>query len=252
MQIVKFRGHLISALWPSSVSGNCDKFQEISEFIPGNLFLSCGNTGAIRYIWLYIHGPTRNVLDAAQPATSLDFGTLKKFFFNYIDHVSHYFRKIWPLPADEMNTILKWNYYLSFETGFSRFAMAKVVVILTATLLVHGWRAAASLKTFSGAAAHQPWPAGRTVYNIYYNNNSCIYNAHISIQRGCSRRNMLLLPQLLDTISRPHIQCTISTPEGAFLAELPIVALQANTYTTYPSHPTGYPFIHLGGEQQCG
>ena len=26
----------------------------------------------------------------------------------------------------------------------------------------------------------------------------------------------------------------------------------ANTYTTYPSHPTGYPFIHLGGQQQCG
>ena len=26
-------------------------------------------------------------------------------------------------------------------------------------------------------------------------NNSCIYNAHISIQRGCSRRNILLLPQ---------------------------------------------------------
>ena len=28
--------------------------------------------------------------------------------------------------------------------------------------------------------------------------------------------------------------------------------IQANTYTTYPSHPTGYPFIHLGEEQQCG
>ena len=35
---------------------------------------------------------------------------------------------------------------------------------------------------------------------------------------------------------------------------LPIVALQTNTctYTTYPSHPIGYPFIHLGREQQCG
>ena len=54
------------------------------------------------------------------------------------------------------------------------------------------------------------------------NNNSCIYNAHISIQRGCSRRNILLLPRSLDTISRPHLQCTISTPKGAFLAELPI------------------------------
>ena len=28
--------------------------------------------------------------------------------------------------------------------------------------------------------------------------------------------------------------------------------VQANTYTQYPSHPTGYPFKHLGGEQQCG
>ena len=37
------------------------------------------------------------------------------------------------------------------------------------------------------------------------NNNSCIYNAHISIQRGCSRHNILLLPRLLDTISRPHL-----------------------------------------------
>ena len=44
------------------------------------------------------------------------------------------------------------------------------------------------------------------------NNNSCIYNAHTSIQRGCSRRNILLLPRSLDTISKPHLQCTISTP----------------------------------------
>ena len=44
VQIVNFRGHLTSALGPSSVSGNCNKFQEILEFIPGNLFLSCGNT----------------------------------------------------------------------------------------------------------------------------------------------------------------------------------------------------------------
>ena len=45
-------------------------------------------------------------------------------------------------------------------------------------------------------------------------------------QRGCSRRNILLLPRSLDTISRPHLQCTISTPKGAFLAELPIVAFR--------------------------
>ena len=29
------------------------------------------------------------------------------------------------------------------------------------------------------------------------NNNSCIYNAHISIQRGCSKRNVLLLPSVV-------------------------------------------------------
>ena len=44
MQIVNYHGHLTSALWPSSVSGNCNKFQEILEFIPGNVFLSCGNS----------------------------------------------------------------------------------------------------------------------------------------------------------------------------------------------------------------
>ena len=63
-------------------------------------------------------------------------------------------------------------------------------------------------------------------YNNNNNNSSCIYNAHISIQRGCSRRNILLLPWSLDTISRPHLQCTISNPKGAFLDELPIVAFR--------------------------
>ena len=36
----------------------------------------------------------------------------------------------------------------------------------------------------------------------------------------------LFLPRSLDTISRPHLQCTISTPKGAFLAELPILAFR--------------------------
>ena len=44
VQILNFCGHLTSKLWPSSVSGNWDKFREISEFIPGNSFLNCGNT----------------------------------------------------------------------------------------------------------------------------------------------------------------------------------------------------------------
>ena len=45
---------------------------------------------------------------------------------------SHYFRKLWSLHADGMNSILKLNYHLSFKTGFSRFAMPKVVRILIA------------------------------------------------------------------------------------------------------------------------
>ena len=57
---------------------------------------------------------------------------LKLLIFNHIDLVSHYFHKIWPLYTDDMNSILKWNYYLSFETSFSRFAMAKVIMILIA------------------------------------------------------------------------------------------------------------------------
>ena len=50
----------------------------------------------------------------------------------------------------------------------------------------------------------------------------------------------------LDTISRLHLQCTISTPKGATPCRAAYRGLlQANTYTTYPgcSHPTGYPFI---------
>ena len=39
-QIVNFRAHVTCTLGPSSISGNCDKFQEISEFSPGYLSLS--------------------------------------------------------------------------------------------------------------------------------------------------------------------------------------------------------------------
>ena len=50
--------------------------------------------------------------------------------------------------------------------------------------------------------------------------------------------NILLLPRSLDTISRPHLQCTSSTPKGAFLAELPIVAcsgkyIHNTSFTSY-------------------
>ena len=91
------------------------------------------------------------------------------------------------------------------------------------------------------------------IYNNNNNdndNNSCIHNAHISIQRGCSRRNTLLLPRSLDfktalTVHNFHSQ-------GSIPCRAAYWGVQANAYTTYPSHPTGYPFIHLGGEQQCG
>ena len=65
-------------------------------------------------------------------------------------------------------------------------------------------------------------------YNTDNDNNSCIYSVHISIQRMC-KALYIIIPRSLDTISRPHLQRTISTPQGAFLAELPIMELQAST-----------------------
>ena len=54
-----------------------------------------------------------------------------------------------------------------------------------------------------------------------------------------------IITRSLDTISRPDLQCTFSTDKGAFSAEMPIMALQANTFLAYLSHPTGSPFMHL-------
>ena len=42
MQIVNFRGHLTSTLWPSSISGNCDKFQEIYLGVVETLSVALG------------------------------------------------------------------------------------------------------------------------------------------------------------------------------------------------------------------
>ena len=62
---------------------------------------------------------------------------------------------------------------------------------------------------------------------IINNNNSCINNAHIyPSSEDVHGATYIYHPQLLDTISRPHLQCTISTPKGAFLAELPIMAFR--------------------------
>ena len=77
------------------------------------------------------------------------------------------------------------------------------------------------------------------------------FKMHKFPSSGCSSRNILLLPRWLDTISRPHVQCTISTPRGAFLAELPIMAFTGNCILIYLSHPIGSPFIHLSGKQPC-
>ena len=48
-------------------------------------------------------------------------------FQSYLIMFFHYSRKIWSLHAVDMNSILKLNYHLSFKTGFSRFAMPKLV-----------------------------------------------------------------------------------------------------------------------------
>ena len=52
----------------------------------------------------------------------------------------------------------------------------------------------------------------------------------------------------------PHLQCTISTPNGAFLTNLPLVALQANLYIHKISFTsTRVPiYTYMGEEQQCG
>ena len=52
--------------------------------------------------------------------------------------------------------------------------------------------------------------------------NSRIFSSVRKFGCNIARRNILLLPWSLDTISRPYLQCTISTPQGAFLAKLPI------------------------------
>ena len=66
------------------------------------------------------------------------------------------------------------------------------------------------------------------------NNNSCIYNAQHSI----------ITPVIGYNFKTALVsQCTISTPKRASLAELPIMALQTNTYSKYLSRPTGSPFI---------
>ena len=56
-------------------------------------------------------------------------------------------------------------------------------------------------------------------------------NAHIFIHRGCSRRNILLLPQSLDKFQDHTYRGTISHSQGAFLTKLSIMAFQANTYS---------------------
>ena len=63
------------------------------------------------------------------------------------------------------------------------------------------------------------------------NKSSYIYHVHISIQQMFKALHTLLLPLSFDRISRLHLQCTITTPEGAFLADLPIRVLQANICT---------------------
>ena len=66
------------------------------------------------------------------------FGTLfKLLIFNHIDHVYHYFRRIWPLHADDMHSILTLNCYLSFETGFSRFRIIFLPLAVQCVYLIN-------------------------------------------------------------------------------------------------------------------
>ena len=63
----------------------------------------------------------------------------------------------------------------------------------------------------------------------------------------------LLLPRSLDTwYLSTTIKCTLSTPWGAFQPGCHFTGAHNANHTHKPPHPTGYPFIHLGGEQQCG
>ena len=65
----------------------------------------------------------------------------------------------------------------------------------------------------------------------------------------------VLLPRSLHYISMPHLQCTISTPQG-LEHSLPGIAVYngAGKFKHNNLSPsTGSPFIHLmGREQQCG
>ena len=69
------------------------------------------------------------------------------------------------------------------------------------------------------------------------NNNSCIYNAHISIQRGCSRRNILLLPRSLNysaqfPLPREHsLPSCLSWRSGKYIHNISFTSYRVPIYT---------------------
>ena len=69
--------------------------------------------------------------------------------------------------------------------------------------------------------------------------------------KGPKRLQRIITP-VIGYISMPHLQCTISTPLGAFLAGIAAYNGAGKFKHNNLSPPTGSPFIHLGGEQQCG
>ena len=63
---------------------------------------------------------------------------------------------------------------------------------------------------------------------------------------------VLLLPRSLDTWNLSSTYCALSPLPGEHSSQCCHSRRTHANHTHKPTHPTGYPFIHLGGEQQRG
>ena len=93
------------------------------------------------------------------------------------------------------------------------------------------------------------WWIGKYCYSLYLMIILAAFIMHTFPSSTCSKCNILLLPRSLDTISEPHLQHTISTAIGAFLAKLPIMTLQANTLLLNISFTSYRISIHTPGSR---